>query len=121
LRASDPATVKMTAYMEDLRTDPVKRAETTSVGVQIESLLRQTQETWQAIWTEVNWSRTGERTGTQKYRALVTVYSEPAASTTTEDEIRANPLGIYVRDFSWSEIVEAPAQPLRPITEGNGR
>jgi type IV secretion system protein VirB5 len=35
-------------------------------------------------------------------RALVTVYTVASTSSTTEEQIRNNPLGIYVRDFSWS-------------------
>jgi type IV secretory pathway TrbF-like protein len=35
-------------------------------------------------------------------RALVTVYTVPSTPQTTEEQVRNNPLGIYVRDFSWS-------------------
>jgi type IV secretion system protein VirB5 len=38
-----------------------------------------------------------------RMRALVTVYTVPATPQTTEEQVRNNPLGIYVRDFSWSK------------------
>ena len=37
-----------------------------------------------------------------RMRALVTVYTVPATPQTAEEQVRNNPLGIYVRDFSWS-------------------
>ena len=36
-------------------------------------------------------------------RALVTVYVVEPTNNTTEEQIRNNPLGIFVRDFSWSK------------------
>ena len=38
-----------------------------------------------------------------RMRALLTVYTVPATPQTTEEQLRNNPLGIYVRDFSWAK------------------
>ena len=38
-----------------------------------------------------------------RMRALVTVYTVATTPNTTEEQVRNNPLGIYVRDFSWSK------------------
>jgi type IV secretory pathway TrbF-like protein len=35
-------------------------------------------------------------------RALISVYTLPTTTQTTEEQIRNNPLGTYIRDFSWS-------------------
>jgi hypothetical protein len=48
-------------------------------------------------------TRDGALVGTVPYRGLITVYVEPPTSATTEQQFRRNPLGIYVRDFSWSK------------------
>ena len=37
-------------------------------------------------------------------RALVTVYIAETTPQTTEEQLRNNPLGMYVRDFSWSRL-----------------
>jgi type IV secretion system protein VirB5 len=107
LRTGDPALAKMTAFMRDDASNPFKRAESESVGVEIESVLQQTPETWQLIWNEKVWSKAGALLQAGKLRALVTVYTQKGNSWTTEEEIRANPLGVYIRDFNWSTIVEA--------------
>lgn len=106
LRSGDPATAKITEYMKDPATSPTKRAEEFSVGVEIASVLRQTRETWEVNWTEKIWNRQGVRVEQRRMRALITAYSIPPTSSTTEDEIRKNPMGIFVRDFSWSRISE---------------
>ncbi len=106
LQSGDPATTKITEYMRDPRTNPGKRAEETSVGIEILSVLRQTEETWEIDWNERVWNRQGVQEGQYRMRGLLTVYIVPPTSATTEDEIRMNPLGLYVRDFTWARIAE---------------
>lgn len=106
LQNSDPATTKITEYMRDPVTNPAKRAEEVSVGIEIVSVLRQTEETWEVDWVERVWTRQGIREGQYRMRGLLTIYFVPPTSSTTEEEIRMNPLGMYVRDFTWSRIVE---------------
>ncbi len=104
LRSGDPATTKITDYMKDPATNPGKRAETHSVGVEILSVLRQTAGTWEVNWTEKVWDRQGVRVEEYRMRGLVTVHAAPPTSATTEEELRRNPLGIFVSDFTWSRI-----------------
>ncbi len=104
LQSSDPATMKITDYMKDPVTNPSKRAETHSVGVEILSVLQQTAETWEVNWTEKVWDRQGIRVEEYRMRGLITVYAVPPTTATTEEELRRNPLGIFVRDFTWSRI-----------------
>lgn len=106
LQSGDPATTKITEYMSDPATGPSKRAEELSVGVEIQSVLRQTAETWEIDWIERVWNRQGVREGQHRMRGLLTIYIISPTSTTTEEDIRKNPLGIYVRDFTWSRVVE---------------
>jgi type IV secretion system protein VirB5 len=106
LQSSDPATIKIGDFMQDPATAPMKRAETHSVGVEIQSVLQQTAETWEVNWTEKVWDRQGIRVEQYRMRGLITVYSIPPTTATTEEEMRRNPLGIFVRDFTWSRIAE---------------
>ena len=84
--------------------NPFKRAEKETVAVQIESVMRQTPESWQVDWVETVRDRQGTVKMTPFHmRALLTVYLIPPTPATTEDQIRKNPMGIYIRDFRWSK------------------
>ncbi len=106
LQSGDPATTKITEFMRDPITNPAKRAEEASVGVEVLSVLRQTEETWEIDWVETIWNRQGVREGRNRMRGILTMYIVPPTSATTEEEIRMNPLGLYVRDFTWARIAE---------------
>jgi type IV secretion system protein VirB5 len=106
LQSGEPATVKITDYMKDPATSPVTRAEEASVGVEIASVLRQTRDTWEVDWTEKVWTRQGVQAERYRMRGLLTIYVVPPTSATTEEEIRRNPVGIFVRDFTWSKVSE---------------
>jgi len=68
-------------------------------SVEIESVLRITNNSYQVDWTET----TSESNGMQqrhKMRALLTVVTiEPEP-----DFIETNPLGIFIEDFEWTEL-----------------
>jgi type IV secretory pathway TrbF-like protein len=107
LSSSDAATAKAKANewlngTED--SSPFRRAAKETVSTEIVSVIPQTPDTWQVDWMETVRDRQGVMKG-QPYRmrALVTVYTVPATPQTTEEQVRNNPLGIYVRDFSWSK------------------
>ena len=106
LQSGDAATNKITEFMKDPKTSPTQRATENSVGVEISSVLRQTDETWEINWVEQVWNRQGVRMEQFRMRGLATIYFVPPATTTTEEEIRRNPLGLYVRDFTWSRVIE---------------
>jgi type IV secretion system protein VirB5 len=100
LSANDPATEKMNEWLNGI--SPFKRAEKEMVSVEIKSVLAQTKNTWQVDWLETLRDRQGVIKETKNMRALITVYTAENTSQTTEEQIRLNPLGIYIRDFSWS-------------------
>lgn len=100
LSASDPATEKMNEWLNG--NSPFKRAENEMVSIEIKSVLAQTANTWQVDWLETFRDRQGVIKDTKNMRALITVYTSENTSQTTEEQIRLNPLGIYIRDFSWS-------------------
>lgn len=106
MKPTDPALQKMTDYMKDANTSPTKRAETESVGIEIVSILPQNDRTWEITWTETAWNRNGQQIRKILMRGLVTVYSVPPTSSTSEDDILRNPLGLFVKEFSWSRMVE---------------
>lgn len=107
LSANDPSTAKANDWLNgSADSSPFKRAENETVNIEIESVIPQTPDTWQVDWIETTRDRQGVVKGKPfRMRALVTVYTVAATPNTTEEQVRNNPLGIYVRDFSWSKQV----------------
>lgn len=105
LAANDPATAKANEWLNGTdESSPLKRAARETVSTEIISALPQTGDTWQVDWTETVRDRQGVlKAPPFRMRALLTVYTVAATSQTTEEQLRNNPLGIYVRDFSWAK------------------
>jgi type IV secretion system protein VirB5 len=104
LSANDAATARMNEWLSGSDdSSPFKRASKETVSIEITSVLPQTPDTWQVDWIEAVRDRQGIAKGVPlRMRALVTVYTVAATAQTTEEQMRDNPFGIYVRDFSWS-------------------
>ena len=105
LAANDPATAKANEWLNGTdQSSPLKRAAMETVSTEIISALPQTADTWQVDWTETVRDRQGVlKAPPFRMRALLTVYTVAATPQTTEEQLRNNPLGIYVRDFSWAK------------------
>lgn len=106
LAPNDPATPKMNEWLNGTPdSSPFKRAERELVNIEIRSVIQQTPATWQVDWTESSRDRQGaSRTPPATWRALVTTYVAEISPNITDDQLRNNPLSIYVRDFSWSKV-----------------
>jgi type IV secretion system protein VirB5 len=106
LNPNDPAIQKMNEWLNgDEEKTPFKRATKEMVSTEIKSVLPQSQDTWQVDWEEIIRDRKGVLQTKKNMRAMVTVYISTNDSHQTEKERRMNPLGIYVRDFSWSQLL----------------
>lgn len=105
LAPGDPATVKMNDWLNGSEeSSPFRRAAREMVSTEIASVLPQTPDTWQVDWIETARDRQGAVKGQPvRMRALLTLYTVAPTAQTTEEQVRNNPLGIYVRDFSWSK------------------
>lgn len=102
---NDPAMAKMNQwYNGSEKSTPFFRAQNETVSVQIDSALPLSDETWQIDWLETTRDRQGyEIKPAEKWRALITVYLVAPTRETTEEQLFKNPLGIYIKDFSWSK------------------
>ncbi len=102
---TDAAMEKMNQWYNSTdKSTPFVRAQKETVSVQIDSALPLSDETWQLDWTETTRDRQGfETKPPEKWRALMTVYLVAPTPDTTEEQLFKNPLGIYVKDFSWSK------------------
>lgn len=103
----DAAAQKMNDWLNGSpESNPFARAANETVDVQINSVLQQTPETWEVDWTETTRDRQGILIDKPvAMRALVTIYFVAPTTTTTDEQMRMNPLGIYVRDFSWAKQI----------------
>ena len=107
LAPNDAATARVNEwYNRDEEASPFKRAEKETVAIEIASAIPQSEETWQVDWIETTRSRDGAIKGEpMRMRALITIYLVSPTPNTTEEDIRKNPLGIYIKEFSWSRQV----------------
>ncbi len=103
LAGNAPATAKMNEWLNTDGKTPFSRAEDEVINTEIISVLQQSETSWQVEWTEFVRSRKGELLQTFKMRALLTVVVAPPEPNIDEEQIRRNPLGIFIRDFSWSK------------------
>jgi type IV secretion system protein TrbF len=84
-----------------------------TVSVQVTSVVRASDRSFQVKWTETAFER-GALSGTSRWTAILTIATKAPASA---DVLRKNPLGIYVDAIDWSRELDsdtrpAPASPL---------
>lgn len=84
-----------------------------TVSVQVTSVVRASETSFQVKWTESQYER-GSLASTSRWTAILTIRQRPPRSA---DTLRKNPLGIYVDAIDWSSELEAPA-PAAPATAG---
>ncbi len=85
------------------KNDPFKRAQTELVNVEVTSLLKIGEEVWQAEWTETIRSRKGNILHVKHYQSAMTLsYTH---QTDNPAQLSSNPVGLFVDELSWSEIL----------------
>jgi type IV secretion system protein VirB5 len=82
--------------------NPVVTGETETVHVTVNSVLSMSAETWQAEWTEERFTLTGDKVATKHYRGI---FSTAIVTPNEMREVLTNPLGIFVTDFNFSEVL----------------
>jgi type IV secretion system protein TrbF len=101
----DPALGRVNSfYGATKESSPYIRAQDEIVSVQIDDVLPTSQNSWQVDWTETTRDRKGEKTVPAKWRGLVTIVLVPPSASTSEAQLRRNPLGVYVQDVTWSQL-----------------
>lgn len=100
LTSNDPARRVVTEWYQ---MSPFDKAREMLVSVSVNSVLRQSESTWQVEWVETARNHNGDRLSTTTYRALLTVYQSPVEADTAE-MMSLNPLSIFVRDVSWTKV-----------------
>ena len=105
LDAYDYTTDRGAAVLNDYaRTnDPFVRVGKESVTVQVTSVTRASDASFNVRWTEQRFVN-GAPAGTERWNAVVSIVQQTPR---TEQRLRKNPLGIYVNGLSWSRELDA--------------
>lgn len=95
--------------------DPFARIGERTVLVQVTSVVRASDRSFQVKWTETAYER-GSEAGSAHWTGILTIVTKPPVSA---DTLRKNPLGIYVDAIDWSRELEpaastAPARTAPP-------
>ena len=112
LSPNDPALAKMNEWLngnED--SPPFKRAEKETVNTELASVLQQSENTWQVDWVETTRDRAGAKIHSARMRAMVFIYFLPPSPSISEDDIRKNPLNLFIKDFSWTTLLISGDKP----------
>jgi type IV secretory pathway TrbF-like protein len=97
-------TKRGTVFLDDYAraTDPFGHVGERSVSVQVTSIVRASERSFQVKWIETAFER-GALVGTSHWTAILTVKLQSPSSTET---LRVNPLGLYVDAIDWSRELE---------------
>jgi type IV secretion system protein VirB5 len=87
--------------------DPFGHVGTRTASVEVTSVVRASDKSFQVKWVETAYER-GAEAGTSHWTAILTVVMAPPKSA---DTLRKNPLGLYVDAIDWSRELEPAAAP----------
>jgi type IV secretion system protein VirB5 len=112
LSAYDFTTKRGATFLGDYArsADPFGHVGTRTVSVQVTSIVRASDTSFQVKWVETAYER-GAEAGVSHWTAILTVVMAPPSNT---DTLRKNPLGLYVDAIDWSRELE-PAAPAGSV------
>lgn len=109
LSAYDFATRRGARFLNDYarEANPFGDVGTRTVSVQVTSIVRASDRSFQVKWTEAEYDR-GSLAGRTHWTAILTVVTRPPANAGV---LRKNPLGLYVDAIDWSQELDGAAAP----------
>lgn len=120
LAAYDFTTQRGAQYLSDYaRTaDPFTGIGERTVAVQVTSVVRASDRSFQVKWTETAYEH-GAQAGVAHWTGILTIVTQSPVSA---DTLRKNPLGIYIDALAWSRELDSPVpahgDPLPSSTSG---
>ena len=108
LDAYDFATSRAAVTLSDYAAsnDPFAEVGVRSVSIDIESVVRSSDSTFEVRWRE-NEFRTGVKQRSSSHTGQLTVVTDPPRDEAT---LQRNPLGLYVHAINWSQDHSIPTQ-----------
>ena len=112
LQAYDFATRRGAVFLGDYAraADPFAKVGERTVSVQVTSVVRASERSFQVKWIETAYDR-GSQATSMHWTAILTVVLKPPANA---DTLRKNPLGLYVDAIDWSRELDTPATSVPP-------
>jgi type IV secretion system protein VirB5 len=112
LEAYDLAGRRGSLFLSDYArsTNPFADVGDKTTSVQVTSVVRASDRTFQVKWTESAFER-GSLAGATRWTAMLTIAVRPPRSAET---LRKNPLGLYVEAIDWSREIETPVERPSP-------
>jgi type IV secretion system protein TrbF len=107
LSAYDFATGRGAKFLNEYarEANPFGDVGTRTVSVQVTSVVRASDRSFQVKWTESEYER-GSLAGTSRWTAILSVVMRPPSSAET---LRRNPLGLYIDAIDWSQELDTSA------------
>jgi type IV secretion system protein TrbF len=90
--------------------DPFSRVGQTSITVEINSVVRASDHSYQIRWSERTYQN-GALTAVERWTAIITLVIQVPR---TEERLRKNPLGLYVDGLNWNRELSAADQRKSP-------
>ena len=102
LPAGSPAATKLRDFFQKPQNNPIDRARTETVAMEVISVNFVTGSTWRVEWRETTFSATsGKQTGTKRFVATAQIEFRTPTSAAL---LRVNPLGLFIRELDIQEI-----------------
>ena len=107
LSAYDFATARGARFLDQYArsANPFGDVGNRTVSVEVTSVVRASDQSFEVKWTESEFDR-GNLAGTSRWTAILSVTMRPPASA---EELRKNPLGLYVDAIDWSRELDTSA------------
>ncbi|RUU06469.1 conjugal transfer protein TrbF [Mesorhizobium sp. USDA-HM6] len=107
LSAYDFATDRAALFLNEYAkaNDPFGKIGTRGVSVQVTSVVRASDNSFQVKWTEQVFER-GSLVSTTRWTGILTIVLRPPTNT---DQLRKNPLGVFINAIDWSRELDSAA------------
>jgi type IV secretion system protein TrbF len=92
------ALAKLRDYLE--ANNPSTLSTTEEIGATVQSVLPVSDRTWRVEWDEDTRRDDGALNTVEHWNAIVTINIKPPV---TDEQVLANPAGVYVESFSWGQ------------------
>jgi len=92
------------------RNDPFTRVGKESVTVEVTSVVRASDSSFQVRWDERRYVN-GSPDGVEHWTGVLSIVTQPPR---TEERLRSNPLGLYVNGLSWSRELDTTQRAKQP-------
>ena len=89
----------LNAYVQ--KDDPFIRLATERVSAEVLSMVPISSDSWQVDWKESTWGVHGEPLGESYWRGIFRIVLKQPQ---TDEQLTANPIGLYIDEFHWSRI-----------------